>query len=66
MPKVLHTFVCVDGWNERPDASSGNAPDGSLCGFAKERLQRMKDHLNWIELRGMRQIAQATWAENAM
>src|SRR5262245_17506618 len=21
MPKVLHTFVCVEGWNERPDTS---------------------------------------------
>jgi hypothetical protein len=59
MPKVLHTFVCVEGWNERPDAS-GNTPDGSLRDFAKERLQRMKDHLDWIEVRGiLRQIAQA-------
>jgi hypothetical protein len=52
MPKVLHAFVCVDGWNERPDPS-GNAADSSLRGFAQERLQRMKDHLDWIEVWGI-------------
>lgn len=48
MTKVLPAFVCVDGWNERPDAS-GNAADSSLRGFAQEGLQRMKDHLDWID-----------------
>ena len=44
----IPAFVCVDGWNETPDAS-GNAADSSLRGFAQEGLQQMKDHLDWID-----------------
>ena len=58
MPKVPHTLACLEGPDKRFDPFA-DARDGWLRDFAKNRLERMKHHLDRIEVRRiLRQVAQ--------
>ena len=57
MPKVPHTLACLEGPDKRFDPFA-DARDGWLRDFAKNRLERMKHHLDRIEVRRiLRQVA---------
>ena len=58
MPKIPPTLACLEGPDKGPDPFA-NARDGWLRDFAKNRLERMKHHLDRIEVwRILRQVAQ--------
>src|SRR5215470_2746669 len=58
MREIAHTFRGIERPNVGPDTSL-QPFDCALRSFAQESLQRMKNHLNWIEIwRIRRQVAQ--------
>src|SRR5262245_24659684 len=58
MCEIAHTFRGIERPNVGPDTSL-QPFDCALRSFAQESLQRMKNHLDWIEIwRIRRQVAQ--------
>ena len=59
MPEIAPALLWVKSWNERSDAPR-DACDRSFGELAQQRLERMKDQLDRIQVgRVLRQIAQA-------